>query len=97
MDEHLAQSVLPVRMGAILRGIFGTLAVGFASMGLCGITACLVKQRKREMGIRMALGASRRDALKLLLKQSMKLVTGICDRSCHKRLSCKPTLWDRVR
>lgn len=73
MDEHLAQSVLPVRMAAILLGIFGALAVTLASIGLYGITAYLVRQRTREIGIRIALGASRRDTLKLVLKQSMKL------------------------
>lgn len=74
MEEHLAQSVLPIRMAALLLSIFGTLAIALASIGLYGITAYLVRQRTREMGIRMALGASRSDALKLVIKQSMKLV-----------------------
>jgi ABC-type antimicrobial peptide transport system permease subunit len=74
MDDHLAQSALPLRMGALLLGTFGALAIALASVGLYGISAFLVRQRAREIGIRMALGASRSDTLRLVLKQCMKVV-----------------------
>jgi predicted permease len=73
MNEHLADSLLLVRMGAILLSVFGGLALGLASLGLYGLIGYLVRQRTREMGIRMALGANPRDLLRLVLKQGMKL------------------------
>jgi ABC-type antimicrobial peptide transport system permease subunit len=76
MNEHLADSLLLVRMGAILLSVFGGLALGLASLGLYGLIGYLVRQRTREMGIRMALGANPRDLLRLVLKQGMKLTLG---------------------
>jgi len=73
MNEHLADSLLLVRMGAILLSVFGGLAMALASLGLYGLIGYLVRQRTREMGIRMALGANPRDLLKLVLKQGMRL------------------------
>ena len=73
MNEHLADSLLLVRMGAILLSVFGGLALALASLGLYGLIGYLVRQRTREMGIRMALGANPRDLLRLVLKQGMKL------------------------
>jgi putative ABC transport system permease protein len=65
-----------VRMGAILLSVFGGLALALASLGLYGLIGYLVRQRTREMGIRMALGANPRDLLRLVLKQGMKLTLG---------------------
>jgi len=66
------------RMGVILLTAFGLLALGLASIGLYGIVAYSVQQRKRELGLRMALGATQGSVLGLILRQGMSLVlTGV--------------------
>ncbi len=66
------------RMGVTMLSVFGLLALGLASIGLYGILAYTAHQRHREIGLRMALGASRVSVLRLMLAQGMTLVlTGI--------------------
>ena len=66
------------KMGVALLSVFGLLALGLASIGLYGILAYSVNQRKREIGLRMALGAAQASVLRLILKQGMSLVlTGV--------------------
>jgi ABC-type antimicrobial peptide transport system permease subunit len=66
------------RMGVALLSVFGLLALGLANIGLYGILAYSVNQRKREIGLRMALGATQASLLRLILKQGMSLVvTGV--------------------
>jgi predicted permease len=62
------------RVGVGMLSVFGLLALGLASIGLYGILAYSVNQRKREIGLRMALGATRASVLGLILKEGMSLV-----------------------
>ena len=61
-----------------LLGVFGLLALGLASVGLYGIMAYSVNQRRREIGVRMALGAGQGNVWLMILRQGMRLVlTGL--------------------
>ena len=68
------QALWGAKMGVGLLGVFGFLALGLASVGLYGIVAYSVNQRRREIGIRMALGAAPGSVLGLILRQGMTLV-----------------------
>jgi predicted permease len=71
----LEQLVLPFYGLAILSGALGVLALGMASVGLYGLMAFSVNQRVREIGIRMALGATAEKVVALFVRQGMRLVT----------------------
>ena len=67
-------ALFQARMGVGLLTVFGLLALGLASIGLYGILAYSVNQRKREIGLRMALGATQSSVLRLVLRQGISLV-----------------------
>ncbi len=70
----IEQALWGAKMGVGLLGVFGFLALVLASIGLYGIMAYSVNQRRREIGIRMALGAGQASVLRLILRQGMMLV-----------------------
>ena len=75
MEAHVlyGKPLLPARLGAMLVGAFGLLGLALASVGVYGVISYSVSQRSQEIGIRMSMGAQRRNVLAMILRQGMTM------------------------
>ena len=72
------QALWTASMGVGMLSLFGLVALGLASIGLYGLLSYSINQRRREISIRMALGADRKQVLRMILRQGLGLVsTGV--------------------
>ncbi len=76
LEDHLKLPLLPARIAAAMLGAFGLLAVVLAATGVFGVMAFAVSRRTREIGIRVAIGATARQVLETVFGRALLLLGG---------------------
>jgi predicted permease len=76
--EHTRVSLLPVRLAASVAAVVGCIALGLGAVGLYGVIACVVGERTRELGVRMALGASRGEIARDVVRRAGRFAAVGC-------------------
>ena len=96
MQEAVDKNTFSQRLGLYLVGSFAGLAIAMVIAGLYGVLSQLVSYRRREIGVRMALGATRGSVAKLVLRQGSILIgaglaaglrAGLCDGTADQGIS----------
>jgi predicted permease len=75
LNEEVKNNLTQQRLIARLTSIFGVLALGLACLGLYGVMSYIVQRRTSEIGVRLALGSTRSAVLRLVLKETLLLIT----------------------